>query len=162
MRNRKIALMGLLVSLAFLLSYLESMLPIQIGIPGVKLGLANIVILFAVVQLGTKDAFFVMAARTVLAAFTFGNLYSLAYSLSGGILSTIIMCFMNKTKKTGIIGISAAGGVAHNIGQLIIASYVLKSLDLKYYAGFLILCGVFTGVLTGIVCRNVNEKIRLV
>ena len=84
----------------------------------------------------------------------------MAYSLSGGVLSTILMSFMHKVKKFSIIGISVAGGVSHNMGQLIIAMLVLKSLDLKYYSGFLTLCGILSGVLTGLVCKSVLKNIR--
>lgn len=160
MKSSKIAQMGLMIALAFVLSYLESLLPIQIGIPGAKLGLANIVVLIAIVQFGEKEALFLTVARTVLSGITFGSLYSMAYSLSGGILSTILMSFMHKVKKFSIIGISVAGGVTHNMGQLVIAMLVLKSLDLKYYSGFLILCGILTGVLTGLVCKSVLRNIR--
>lgn len=160
MKSSKVAQMGLMIALAFVLSYLESLLPIQLGIPGAKLGLANIVVLIAIVQFGEKEALFLTIARTVLSGLTFGSLYSMAYSLSGGILSTIIMSLMHKFKKFSIIGISVAGGVTHNMGQLLIAMIVLKSLDLKYYTGFLTLCGVLTGVIIGIVCRSVLKNIR--
>lgn len=160
MKSSKIAQMGLMIALAFVLSYLESLLPIQLGIPGAKLGLANIVVLIAIVQIGEKEALFLTVARAVLSGLTFGSLYSMAYSLSGGVLSTILMSFMHKVKKLSIIGISVAGGVSHNMGQLIIAMLVLKSLDLKYYSGFLTLCGILTGVLTGLVCKNVLKNIR--
>ena len=160
MKSSKIAQMGLMIALAFVLSYLESLLPIQLGIPGAKLGLANIVVLIAIVQIGEKEALFLTVARAVLSGLTFGSLYSMAYSLSGGVLSTILMSFMHKVKKFSIIGMSVAGGVSHNMGQLIIAMLVLKSLDLKYYSGFLTLCGILTGVLTGLVCKNVLKNIR--
>lgn len=160
MKNSKIAQMGLMIALAFVLSYLESLMPIQLGIPGVKLGLANIVVLIAIVQFGEKEALFLTAARAVLSGITFGSLYSMAYSLSGGMLSVILMSFMHKMKKFSIIGISVVGGVSHNIGQLIIAMQVLKSLDLKYYSGFLTLCGILTGILTGLICKTVLKNIR--
>lgn len=160
MKNSKIAQMGLMIALAFVLSYLESLMPIQLGIPGVKLGLANIVVLIAIVQFGEKEALFLTAARAVLSGITFGSLYSMAYSLSGGMLSVILMSFMHKMKKFSIIGISVVGGVSHNIGQLIIAMLVLKSLDLKYYSGFLTLCGILTGILTGLICKTVLKNIR--
>ena len=160
MKNSKIAQMGLMIALAFVLSYLESLMPIQLGIPGVKLGLANIVVLIAIVQFGEKEALFLTAARAVLSGITFGSLYSMAYSLSGGMLIVILMSFMHKMKKFSIIGISVVGGVSHNIGQLIIAMLVLKSLDLKYYSGFLTLCGILTGILTGLIFKTLLKNIR--
>lgn len=162
MKNKTIAQMGLMVGLAFILSYLESMLPLQTGIPGAKLGLANIVMLTALVQFGTKEAFFLMLVRTVLSGFTFGSLYSMAYSLSGGFFSILIMSIMYKTRKFSIIGISVAGGVTHNIGQLMVAMLVLKSLDLKYYAGFLVICGAMTGLFNGVICKSIQKHLKSV
>lgn len=159
MKNSTIAKMGLMVALAFILSYLESLLPFQLGIPGAKLGLANIVTLTAIVQIGSKEAFFLMLVRTVLTGFTFGSLYSMAYSLAGGLFSILIMSIMYKSRRFSIIGISIAGGVVHNLGQLVVAMAVLKSLDLKYYAGFLVLCGVVTGLLIGIICSSLQKNL---
>jgi len=160
MKSKKVAQMGLLVALAFILGYLESLFPIQVGIPGVKLGLANIVVLIAIVKYQSSDALFLAVVRAVLTGLTYGTLYSMAYSLSGGLISTIIMILMHKFKKFSIIGISVVGGVMHNIGQLIVASVLLKSLDLRYYAGFLIICGVITGALTGTVCTAVQKNVK--
>lgn len=162
MNSSKIAQMGLLVALAFILSYVESLIPLQIGIPGVKLGLANIVVLIAIVQFGEKEAFFLAVVRAVLSGFTFGSLYSMAYSLSGGILSTLIMNFMHKIKKFSIIGISVTGGVVHNMGQLMVAMLVLRSADLKYYAGFLILSGILTGLFVGIVSNSTLKHLKVI
>lgn len=159
MKNSTIAKMGLMVALAFILSYLESLLPFQLGIPGAKLGLANIVTLTAIMQFGSKEAFFLMLVRTVLTGFTFGSLYSMAYSLAGGLFSIFIMSIMYKSRRFSIIGISIAGGVVHNLGQLLVAMAVLKSLDLKYYTGFLILCGVVTGLLIGIICSSLQKNL---
>lgn len=160
MKNYKIAQMGLMIALAFILGYLESLFPLSLGIPGVKLGLANIVVLIAIVQFGTKDAMLLAFVRAVLTGFTFGNLYYMLYSLSGGLLSAFVMSLMHKTKKFSIIGISVTGGVMHNIGQLAVAMIVLKSLDLKYYLGFLTICGILTGVLTGIVSMTVLKSLK--
>lgn len=160
MKSHKVAQMGLLLALAFVLSYLESLFPFHLGVPGAKLGLANIVVLLTIIQFGPKEALFLTVVRAILSGFTFGSLYSMAYSLSGGIFSTIIMSFMHKLKKFSIIGISVIGGVVHNMGQLLIAMLVLKSFDLKYYSGFLLVCGVTTGLLTGIVCVTVLKNIK--
>ena len=160
MKSKRVAELGLLIALAFVLGYLESLIPFNIGIPGAKLGLANIVTLIAIVRLGSKDALAVAVARAVLSGLTFGSMYSMLYSLAGGVLSTIVMCFLNRTKRFGMIGVSVTGGVTHNIGQLLVAMFVLKSIDLKYYSGFLIICGILTGVLTGIICITVMKNIR--
>lgn len=161
MKSSKIAQMGLLIALAFVLSYLETLIPIQIGIPGVKLGLANIVVIIAIVQFGEKEAFFLTIVRAILSGFTFGSLYSMVYSLSGGILSTLFMSFMHKFKIFSIIGISVAGGVVHNMGQLLVAMIVLRTVDLRYYSGVLVLSGALTGILVGVVSNSVLKYLRL-
>lgn len=160
MKSYKVAQMGLLIALAFILGYLESLIPIHIGIPGVKLGLANIVVLIAIVKFEPKDVITLAVVRAVLSGLTFGTLYSMAYSLSGGLLSAFIMLIMHKFKKFSIISISVVGGVTHNIGQLLVASVVLKSLDLRYYSGFLIICGCITGILTGIIAVTVLRYLK--
>lgn len=160
MKSKKIAELGLLIALAFVLGYLESLIPFTIGIPGAKLGLANVVTLIAIVRLGLKDAVAVTFARAVLTGMTFGSLYSMIYSLAGGILSSIVMWALSRFKKFSMIGVSVAGGVFHNFGQLCVAMIILKSLDLKYYLGFLTVCGVVTGVFIGIICITVMKNIR--
>ncbi|MBR3772377.1 MAG: Gx transporter family protein [Clostridium sp.] len=160
MKSKKIAELGLLIALAFVLGYLESLIPFTIGIPGAKLGLANVVTLIAIVRLGLKDAVAVIFARAVLTGMTFGSLYSMIYSLAGGILSSIVMWALSRFKKFSMIGVSVAGGVFHNFGQLCVAMIILKSLDLKYYLGFLTVCGVVTGVFIGIICITVMKNIR--
>lgn len=160
MKSKRIAELGLMIALAFVLGYLENLLPLQIGIPGAKLGLANVVTLLAIIRLGPKEAMAVAIARAILSGFTFGSLYSMLYSLAGGILSTLIMWGLSKGNRFSIIGVSVAGGVAHNIGQLFVAMIVLKSLDLKFYSGFLTLCGVATGALIGVICITVLKNIR--
>lgn len=160
MKSKRIAELGLMIALAFVLSYLESLIPLQLGIPGAKLGLANIVTLIAIARLGLKDAMAVAVARAILSGITFGSLYSMLFSLAGGIVSAFIMGKMIRIKSFGMIGISVVGGVSHNLGQLCVAMVVLKSLDLKFYAGFLILCGIITGVITGVICMLVLENIR--
>lgn len=160
MKNKRMAELGLMIALAFVLGYLESLLPLQLGIPGAKLGLANVVTLIAIIRLGPKEAMTVAVVRAVLSGFTFGSLYSMIYSLAGGILSTLIMWGINKSKRFSVIGVSVAGGVAHNIGQLFVAMFVLKSIDLKFYSGFLTICGIATGVFIGVICITVLKNIR--
>lgn len=147
--------MGILVAAAFVLGYLESLIPFNIGIPGVKIGFANLAVVIAMSILGYKEAFEVGIVRAFLTGFTFGNMNSLMYSLAGSILSIFIMVIMHKSKRFSIVGISIAGGLAHNMGQLIVASIILETLDLKYYTGFLMVCGVITGLLIGIISTRV-------
>lgn len=160
MSTKKLCQMGLLVGVAFVLGYLESLIPFNIGIPGVKIGFANLAVVIAMNALGYKEAFGVGIVRVILTGFTFGNMNSLMYSLAGSMLSLFIMVIMHKTKKFSIIGISIAGGLAHNMGQLIMASIILESLDLKYYTGFLMVCGAITGLLIGIISERVVSYLK--
>ena len=117
-KSHKIAGVGMLVALAMVLSYLESLIPISLGIPGIKLGLSNVVTLFALYQFGGGIAFGVAVCRIVLCGVTFGSLSTMLYSFAGGLLSFAVMFVLKKTEKFSIYGISIAGGVMHNVGQL--------------------------------------------
>lgn len=146
----KVALYGMLVALAFVFSYIEALIPIPIPVPGIKLGLANIVVLVALYTIGYKGSFIISCIRIVLAGFTFGNMFSILYSLSGGILSFIVMSLCKKSKKFSTIGVSVAGGITHNIGQIMVASVVLETTALKFYLPALLIAGTVTGLLIGI------------
>lgn len=145
-----VAMYGMLIALAFVFSYIEVLIPFNFGIPGVKLGLANIVILIALYTIGYKGSFVISCIRIVLVGFTFGNMFSILYSLAGGILSFIVMSLCKKSNKFSTIGVSVAGGITHNIGQIAVASIVLKTESLKYYLPILLVAGTVTGVLIGI------------
>lgn len=148
---KKTAYYGMLVALAFVLSYIEVLIPFSIGIPGVKLGLANLVVLTAIYTLGTKEAFAISIIRIILVGFTFGNLSTMIYSLGGGLLSWLVMAICKKTKLLSTIGVSIAGGISHNIGQIIVATIVLENANLMYYFAILLITGTITGFLIGMV-----------
>lgn len=157
--TKRLALMGLFTALAMICGYVEMLLPISLGIPGVKLGLANIVIVFALYRLRPADAFAVNVTRIVLVSFMFGNLSVMLYSLAGGILSFTVMALLKKTDKFSIYGVSIAGGVFHNVGQLIVAMLVLETSALVYYGPVLLLSGLVTGLIIGIVAKEVLKRI---
>ncbi len=150
---------GLLIALAFVLSYLESLIPVFIAVPGVKLGLTNLVVLIAFVRLGKKDAFIINVIRILLVGFTFGNTYSLLYSLAGGILSYLAMLLLWKRKSFSLLGVSVAGGVCHNIGQILVAMTVLETGALIYYLPILMISGTIAGILVGILCKEVIKRL---
>lgn len=149
MDTKNIAKTGMLVAVAFVLSYIESMLPLNLGVPGIKLGLSNIVVLFSIFNLNTLTAFCIAIVRIVLCGITFGNLSGMLYSLSGGILSFVVMLLLKKTKKFSVYGVSVAGGVSHNIGQILVAIAVLNNKLIMYYFPFLLIAGVVAGIATG-------------
>ncbi|MDO4632809.1 MAG: Gx transporter family protein [Eubacteriales bacterium] len=148
MQNRKIALYGVLVALAMIFSYIETMLP-SIGIPGVKLGLANLSVIAALYLMSLKDAFFISLIRILLTAVTFGNVFSMWYSLAGGMLSLVVMYLIKKKGWLDSMGVSIAGGITHNLGQLLVAGIVLESAAVASYLPVLILSGTITGALIG-------------
>lgn len=157
--TKRLALMGLFTALAMICGYVEMLLPISVGIPGVKLGLANIVIVFALYRLRSLEAFVINVLRIVLVSFMFGNLSVMIYSLAGGLLSFAAMALLKKTGKFSICGVSIAGGVCHNIGQLIVAMLVLETSALIYYGPVLLLSGLVTGLVIGLTAGEVLKRI---
>ncbi len=146
----KTAYYGVLIALALIFSYVEVLIPIPLGIPGVKLGLANIVILVALYAMGTKDAFIISCIRIVLVGFTFGNMFSILYSLAGAMLSWIVMVLCKKMKSFSIVGVSIAGGIAHNIGQIIVAAIIMNTPGILSYLPVLLVAGTLTGFAIGV------------
>ena len=162
-KAKRIALFGIMVALAFTFSYLESLIPFNFGIPGVKLGLANLVVVVALYVMKPGEAFSIAIIRIFLAGLTFGNVYSLAYSLCGGILSFIVMWLVKRTKLS-VIGVSMMGGICHNIGQITVAAIVMETARIVYYLPVLIGAGLLTGLLLVVISNliiNRLEKIKL-
>lgn len=158
-KTRRMAMYGLLVALAFIFSYIESLIPMNFAVPGIKLGLANIVVMIALYKLGSKAAFSMALLRVVLTAFTFGNLSMMMYSMAGSILSCITMILLKKTKAFSMIGVSVAGGVMHNVGQILMAIYITKTVQLLSYLAVLGITGSITGILIGIVGGEIARRI---
>ncbi|MDY5985597.1 MAG: Gx transporter family protein [Lachnoclostridium sp.] len=158
MKNR-VAFFGVFVALALIFSYVESLIPIQIGIPGVKLGLANLIIVIALYKMSLKEAYLLSVTRVVLSGFIFGNLFSILYSLAGGLLSLSVMALLKKHGDFSVIGISIAGGVSHNIGQLAIAMVVVETFSVVYYIPVLLIAGLITGLLIGITADEMLRRL---
>lgn len=158
--GKRVAFLGMAVSLALIVSYVETLIPFQLGIPGAKLGLTNIVILIVLYRWDFRDAIFVSVLRILLAGFMFGSLSTILYSLAGGLASLCVMQGLHRAGRNfGIVGISTAGGVAHNTGQLLIAMAVVENISLFYYAPFLILAGILTGLVVGAAAGAVLAKL---
>ena len=159
-----VALYGLMVALAFVFSYFESMIPFNFGIPGVKLGLANLVVVVALYIMKPSQAFSISLIRIFLTSLTFGNItVSLPYSLCGGVLSFVVMWLAKKTKLS-IVGVSMLGGICHNIGQIVVAAIIMETPNIVYYLPVLLVAGLFTGLLLGVVSKiviNRFEKLKL-
>ena len=161
LNSKKVAYLGLLIALAFVLSYVEVLLPLNIGIPGAKVGLANIVIVVALYTIGSKNAFMLSLVRVVLVGLTFGNFAMMLYSLAGAFLSFVMMFIAKRTKKLSITGVSVVGGVFHNVGQIIVAIFVLETSKLIYYLPFLIIIGTVSGVVIGIVSAMICKRVKV-
>jgi heptaprenyl diphosphate synthase len=149
-RTYEIALGGILTVLALMFSYIESFLPASPGLPGVKLGLANLVILVLLYRTNWKMALSVNIMRILMSGLLFSGLFGAVYSLCGGLLSFFIMLICMKTNLFSVIGVSMAGGVFHNIGQLLIAAAITETVNIFYYLPILILSGTASGILIGI------------
>ncbi len=162
MKGKQIAEYGLLIALAMVLSYVEMLIPFSFIVPGVKLGLANIVVVFALYRLGKVEAFVISILRVLLMTFMFGNAFALAYSLSGAILSFGVMLLLLKIGRFSSVGVGIGGGVSHNIGQILCAMVLLETKQLVYYLPVLLisgtLAGIAIGVISGILIERINRK----
>lgn len=159
MRNRA-AYFGVFTALALILSYVETLIPINFGIPGAKLGLANLIIVIVLYKTDWKEALLLSVTRIVLVGFLFGNMFSILYSLAGGILSLAVQAVLKKQGSFSVAGVSIAGGVSHNIGQLIVAMIVVETYQVGYYLPVLLIAGVLTGLLIGVISGGVLRRIR--
>lgn len=141
---------GLLLAFAMILSYVEAQIPFFFGVPGMKLGLANLAVLLTLFLYGAREALVLNIVRIILSSFLFGNMSTLFYSAAGGILSFLAMYSMQKQKGFSVTGISMGGGVFHNAGQLLMAFFVLRTRGIFYYMPALLVSGVITGFVNGI------------
>lgn len=158
--TKKLVLCGMLTATAFVLGYVESLLPFSIGVPGVKIGLANIVSLYALYGLGAGSALGVLLARIFLSALTFGNMNALLYSLAGGILSFGVMWLLKKSEKFSVVGVGIAGGMMHNAGQFLMASLMLGS-ALTAYLPILVVAGTVAGAVVGAVAAILVKRMKM-
>lgn len=158
--KRKTAIYGLLVALAFIFSYLESLIPLPVGIPGIRLGLANGVVLVTLYLLRPVDALAVSVLRILLAGLTFGSPVSLLYSLCGGLLSFGVMALCRRWEHLSVLGVSMAGGVSHNVGQLLAAAVLLGTRQILWYAVVLLPVGLLTGGVIGWLTRLLLPRLK--
>lgn len=147
--SKKVAVSAMLVALAMIFSYVEVLIPVNFGVPGIKLGLANLVVIVGLYMLKPGEVFFISMIRIFLMGCMFGNGASIIYSLAGGVLSFLVMTLLKRSKGFSLTGISAAGGAAHNIGQILAAVWIMQNVKLFYYLPVLLAAGVITGVLLG-------------
>ncbi len=161
MKN-KTAYLGLLLAFALILSYVETIIPFQSGIPGIKLGLANLAVVLCLYLLGWKEALILTMVKALLGGFMFGSMSMMIYSLVGSIISALIMMILKKTHWFHVPVVSAAGGVAHNLGQILVAFLVVETYGIVYYVPILVIAGLLTGILIGMVAALVLPYIQTI
>lgn len=159
MSTKTITHFGLLVSVALVLGYFERFLPLAPGLPGVKLGLANTMLLYAIYLMNSKSAFCLMLLKVILSGMLFAGVSGMIYSFSGGLFSLIMMLIVKRFNNVSIIGISVIGAVFHNIGQLTIASIIVKTKGILLYFPFLLISAIITGILTGVTAKFVLKGV---
>lgn len=155
----RVAYFGVFTALALIFSYVETLIPFQIGIPGVKLGLANLIIVIALYKLSLKETWLLAVTRVLLSGFIFGNYFSIIYSLAGAVLSLAVMILLKKHGGFSVMGVSLAGGTAHNIGQLAVAMIVVETYSVAYYLPVLLIAGVITGLVIGYVANEMLKRL---
>lgn len=158
----KVGQAAILAALAMIFSYIEAILPFSVSIPGVKLGIANLVIVIALYRLDFKFALIINVIRIFIVGFLFTGAFGILYSLAGGMLSLVVMLLVKKAKVFSVVGVSLAGGVAHNLGQLITAALIVTNAKIFLYFPILIFSGLFSGIAIGIVAGLVLERLEKV
>ena len=156
----RLTLLAVTVAIAMILSFIESRIPPLVAIPGIKVGLANIAVIFALYKLGVGAAISVSLVRVVLVSLLFGSPVSMIYSLAGAVLSLSVMILLKKLTPLGEVGISVTGGIAHNVGQITMASILMETAVVVYYLPFLILSGTLAGIAVGAVSALLIRKIK--
>lgn len=161
-KTKKIAFLGVITSVALILAYVESLLPpIYAAVPGIKVGLPNVVIIFLLYRFGVKEAAMVSGVRLFIVALLFGNVMTLAYSTAGAVLSLLLMAVLKKTDKFSTVGVSIVGAVAHNLGQIIVAVLLLESTQIGYYMIILAVTGTIAGIFIGLAGNAILKRINL-
>ena len=153
-------MLGLTIALAMIMSYIEALVPLSFAVPGIKMGLANIVIIFLLYKFSMKDAILVSIIRVILVSLLFSNVMAMWYSLAGAALSLSVMWVLKKIDKFSVIGVSVAGGIMHNVGQIIMAVILLGTEQIALYLPVLIITGTVTGVVIGIVSGLVINRFK--
>ena len=159
MKAKKLTILSLCTALAMIMSYVESLFP-AFWVPGVKVGLPNIIIIFILYRIGIKEAIAVSFARIFLNTLLFGNPLILIYSLAGGFLSIMSMIILKKSGKFSELGVSVIGGITHNVGQIIIAILIMETTQISLYLPVLVLTGILAGICVGMAGNLLIRRIQ--
>lgn len=158
--KKKTAYLGLLCAAAIILGYVESLFPVFVGVPGMKIGLPNLAVVMVLYLYSWKEAMAVSFVRILVIGFLFGNAFSIAFSLAGGMLSLLCMEAVRRFLKLSCTGVSMIGGVTHNLGQILVAMVVVENVRVGYYFSILAITGLVTGILIGILAAELVKRIR--
>jgi heptaprenyl diphosphate synthase len=159
--TRRLSTLAVIISVAMILSFIESRLPTFVPIPGVKLGLANIAVIFTIYKLGYRYAVAVSAVRVCLSSLLFGSAVSFLYSLVGAAFSLFVMLLLEKIIKMHTVGVSIGGGVSHNLGQIAAASVIMGTNAVLYYLPYLIISGVIAGIAVGCAANLLIHRVKV-
>lgn len=157
--KKKTAYLGLLCAAAIILGYVESLFPVFVGVPGMKIGLPNLAVVMVLYLYSWKEAIAVSFVRILVIGFLFGNAFSIAFSLAGGMLSLLCMEAVRRFLKLSCTGVSMIGGVTHNLGQILVAMVVVENVRVGYYFSILAVTGLVTGILIGILAAELVKRI---
>ena len=159
-RGRKTAFLALSVTLGLILSYVETLIPVFAGVPGMKPGLSNILIVFLLFSYGIAEAATVNLLRILIAGILFGNPFSIVYSLSGAVFAIIGMALLKRTGMFSVYGVSMAGGMLHNAGQILVAAFIVENYNIVLYLPVLIVSGCITGFIVGFIGGVIIKRVR--
>ncbi|MGI6211338.1 MAG: Gx transporter family protein [Anaerovoracaceae bacterium] len=159
LRVKRLTTSAMLTAVALIFAYIEAIIPFSVGVPGVKLGLANLVILIALYEMNFRYAMAVNLLRIFLSSLLFNSIFAMLYSLAGGVLSLIVMALLKRTGKFSMIGVSMAGSVTHNFGQILVASFVVSNLRMFLYFPILVFSGIAAGIAIGFVAVILDARL---
>ena len=160
--TKKVAFIGLSIALAMILSFVESQIPALVAIPGIKVGLPNLVMVFLLYRVGAKETVMVSIIRILLMAMLFGNIQTLAFSIAGAVLSLTGMILLKKTNLFSCVAVSVVGGILHNVGQIIAACFWTQTAQIVYYLPVLLISGTLAGTIIGIVAGLLVKRLEKV
>ncbi len=158
--SARVALCGILTALALIFSYVEVLVPFSFGVPGIKLGLSNLIVLIGIYQLGGRYAFTINMTRILLSGLLFGGLSAMLYSFAGGLVSFGVMMLLIRTRRFSPVGVSMAGGVFHNVAQITVAALVTQTISIYFYLPVLLIAGMITGTLLGIAGALILRRMK--
>ncbi len=158
--KRRTAYMGVFLAFALILSYVETLIPFYFGVPGIKLGLTNLIIVVLLYEWGVKEALCISMLRILLTGFLFGNMFSILYSLAGGLCSFLVMYLLKKCRLFHVVTVSVCGGITHNIAQLVLASFIVENYGVFFYAPVLLFSGIITGLIIGILAAEIIRRME--